>query len=183
MESEDSMSEIARAQGLACLAALVHLGFIADGALGLGAAQRLPVARLYAALSGTEGPYGFFAPWVAPELRASFRLTDEAGQETSDTLERGSTPEAHRRFKNLVTKLWLATDPAATKVFARSFARGMFQRHPSATRVTVELEAFDLPTMEAYRRGARPSFRLRGSQTYTRRAKPVRRASEPRDPS
>lgn len=171
------MSEITHAQALACLAALVHVGFIADGALRLGVMRELPRPRYYAAVSGTEGPYGFFAPWVAPELRATFQMRDDAGRETSDVLETGATPEADRRFKNVVTKLWLATDPAVAKLFTRSFAKRMLLRHPSARTVTVRVDAFDLPTMDAYRRGERPSWKLRSSQTFTRRPKRAKRGS------
>lgn len=171
------------AQALASAAALAHLGFIVAGALQVGimGAGRLP--GYYATLSGTQGPYGFFAPGVLPELRATFQITDGAGVATSAVLETRATPEAARRYKNLVTRFWFARDAASRRIFTLSWAKHVFRKHPSAGRVTVRIEAYDPPSMEAWRNGARPAWRLLHAETFARRAKLPTAGTHGRGPS
>lgn len=167
--------EITRVQSLLGAAALAHVGFITAGALGLDIGRAGALPGYYAVLTGTEGPYGFFAPGVSPELRAIFHIEDGSGAVTTDTLETGATPEANRRFKNLVTKLRLARGVAGARLFTRSWAKRMFGRHPSSTSVTVRVEALDLPTMEAWRKGQRPTWRLLYRETFL--PSPIRRGA------
>lgn len=155
-------------QGLVCLAATAHVGLVAMGAAGASPGGAL---AHYAAIAGTEGPYGFFAPGVAPELKATFEMEDDRGAVTTGVLETGVTPEADRRFKNIVTKLWLVSDKAGERVFSAAWAKHMLARHPSAKTVTVRVDAYDLPTMRAWQNGARPTWRLRISETYRAREK------------
>lgn len=154
-----------RARKIAGVAALVHLAFVVAGALqgGIARAGRLPA--YYAVLSGTQGPYGFFAPGVLPELRATFQITDGAGLTTSDVLETAVSPEAKRRYKNLVSRFWFARDAAGARLFTVSWAKHMLRKHPSATAVTVRVESYDPPSMEAWRDGARPAWKLHFAET------------------
>lgn len=171
------MLEITRVQSLLGVAALAHVGFITAGALRLEMSRAGALPACYAVLSGTEGPYGFFAPGVSPELRATFHIEDGAGAVTTDVLETGVTPEANRRFKNLVTKLRLARGVAGARLFTLSWAKRMFGRHPSAKSVTVRVEAYDLPTMEAWRKGQRATWRLLYQETFVPSSSPSRRGS------
>lgn len=171
------------AQKIAGVAALAHLGFVAAGALHVDVARAGRLPAFYAALSGTQGPYGFFAPGVRPELRATFQITDGAGGVTSDVLETAVSREATRRYKNLVTCFWLARDAAGAQIFTLSWAKRMFRRHPSAAAVTVRVEAYDPPSMEAWRNGARPAWRLHHAETFVRKPKLPANGSPPGGPS
>src|SRR5262245_31660466 len=61
------------------------------------------VFRWYGAMSGSDSGYGFFAPGVAQECRATFTLSDAAGRTWEDTLARGHNPEVTDRIGVIVS--------------------------------------------------------------------------------
>ncbi len=142
-----------------CLAAAAHLVLVVCGASGVlftGNPNRDSLAfrpvRLYGALSGAENGFGFFAPGVGPQLRATFTLSDASGHTWTDTLEQNLTHEAKLRVAGTVP---LAMEPGFREDLYRSWIGTMFGRHPEARRVVLRLEVFDPPTMDEYRAGAR----------------------------
>jgi hypothetical protein len=148
-----------RRHALLTLAAAAHLVLVVCGASGLlfaGNPHRdgwaLRSVRLYGALSGAEAGFGFFAPGVAPQIRATFTLSDASGRTWTDTLERGLSHEARLRVAGSVS---LATEPPFRDDLYRSWIGTMFGRHPDARRVVVRLEVFDPPPMDEYRAGVR----------------------------
>jgi hypothetical protein len=151
-----------RRHALATLAAACHLALVVCGACGLVFAAdpredgpvRRPL-RLYGALSGAENGYGFFAPGVGPQLRATFTLTDASGRTWTDTLERGMSREAQLRAGGSVA---LASEPAFRDDLFRSWAGTLFGRHPDARKLVICLQMFDPPTMAEHRAGARAEW-------------------------
>jgi hypothetical protein len=148
-----------RRHAVATLVAACHLVLVVCGASGLAFSSNpnedssaRKAVRLYGALSGADNGYGFFAPGVGPQVRATFTLSDDSGRTWTDTLERGMSHEALHRVGGSPA---LATEPAFRDDLIRSWAGTMFGRHPSACRVVVRLQVYDPPTMEDYRTGER----------------------------
>jgi hypothetical protein len=146
----------------------VQLGFAAAGALELDYDHANAVLAEYGALSGTDSSYGFFAPTVGTQLRATFVLTDAAGKTSTDILTTGVSKEADLRVGDLVAVFWM-DDPDLKRGIAGSWAGRMLARHPEATRVVVHLDAYDLPTMDGYREGLRPEWHPHYHAEFARR--------------
>jgi hypothetical protein len=111
--------------------------------------------RLYGELSGTDRSFGFFAPSVAPEYRATFTLEDADGNTWHDALGRGASHEAFLRIGTLIETV--AGDDSEDD-HAPRWAQVMFRRHPEAVLAEVLVEAYTVPSMAEYRAGARPEW-------------------------
>jgi hypothetical protein len=151
------------------LAAGAHLGIVAGGAL-----ERLPrrggwatrAIAEYAALSGANSFYTFFAPTVGPAIRLVFAATDRSGSVTGDVLKTATNVEVDSRVDNLLSLFWYADD-ALQRTLLRSWAGVMLTRHPGAERIVVSVETQDLPTMAEYRRGRRSGWDVRQRATFS----------------
>jgi len=154
---------------LVSAAAVVQLGFAAAGALELDFDHANAVIAEYGALSGTDSSYGFFAPTVGTQLRATFVLTDAAGNTTTDVLTTGVSKEADLRVGDMVAIFWM-DDQDLKRGMAGSWAGRMLARHPESTRVVVHLDAYDLPDMDGYREGKRPEWEPYYEAEFVRRA-------------
>jgi hypothetical protein len=148
-----------RRHAVATFAAACHLALVVCGAAGWVFATNPnkdgPVrktVRLYGALSGADNAYGYFAPGVGPQVRATFTLSDGSGRTWTDTLERGMSQEAVHRAGGSPA---LAAEPAYRDDLIRSWAGTMFGRHPDARRVVVRLQLFDPPSMAEHEQGVR----------------------------
>ena len=127
-----------------------------------------PIGRTvgyYATLSGADNGYGFFAPGVAPELRATFTMTDAQGQSWTDTLERKTSHEAELRVTGIVC---MYVTERLRGGLLHSWAATMFGRHPEAAQVKVEVEIYDPPTMEEYRQGQRAQWEVMDTAVFQR---------------
>lgn len=155
-------------------AATCHLILVSLGALQVSPGGQGWVGRLvatYAALSGADNVYGFFAPSVGTIFRAKFAITDRDGATTTDVLERGASHEASRRMGYLVDMFWDAEhDPKLQRSLVASWAGKMFTRHPEAKSITALLEVYFLPTMAEYRRGSKPGWDPYYQATFVRRS-------------
>lgn len=173
-----------RRHALATCAAACHLLLVVCGATGWAFFGGDPAednlaeeaVRLYGALSGAENGYGFFAPGVSSQIRATFTLTDAAGRTWTDTLEEGMGAEATLRVGSGVS---LAAFDGVRESLARSWAATMFARHPAARSVTIRIDVYDLPTMTDYRAGARPCWLPVYEATAERDAAPAEETSKP----
>lgn len=143
-------------------AAACHLLLVAVGAMqiNLAALENIPsLLRRYVAVSGANSGYGFFAPGVGSQLKASFDVVDAAGTTYHERLETGESHEADLRVGNIVGQFWDEyADRAIQRSLAASWAAEMIARHPSAREVVVRLERYDLPTMADYHGGKRPRW-------------------------
>jgi hypothetical protein len=139
----------------AALAGL-HLALVIHGASNLNRSRFEgpfgAALNWYAALSGADHHYAFFAPDVSPELRTTFVLSDGAGRTWTDSLEGGASGEARVRLSCVVVQAPWDRVPA-------SWAETMFARHPAAVRIVVRVEEHVLPTLRQYRAGQRSHWR------------------------
>jgi len=158
---------IALALGQVLLIALgaAHFDFFRWGRIGL------PLG-MWSAVTAASSRYGFFAPGVGSELKATFELIDSAGQVTTDTLAHGNARELELRIGNIVRTFGDRPEEARIRhALVASWAGKMFARHPGTDTVVVRIEGYDLPSMSAYASGLRPgwspyyraSFRLAGA--------------------
>jgi hypothetical protein len=154
-------------------AAAVHLGLVALGALHQNLAAAGPVGRgaaTYAALSGADTAYGFFAPDFDAQLQARFEVKKADGQVEPDDLATGASAEADFRIQNLVGAV-CEGDDAWRRTLAASMAGRIFGKHPDAESVVVRFESYDLPRMAAARQGARARWKLHYQARFVPRAR------------
>lgn len=149
--------------------AAVHLGLVAMGAVkmhipGRGWAKR--ALDEYRTLSGANVHYAFFAPGVDTQVRPVFELTDRSGRVIIDLLSWPVSPEVDTRLGNM-SYLLDVEDEELQRALLASWAGVMFARHPTAERVVVRIEDFELPSMEEVRGGQTPGWRVRDRVTFT----------------
>lgn len=139
-------------------------GSVSLGPLGLPGR----ILEEYSILSGAGSGYGFFTPGVSGQLVAHFDVIDREGRRTAASLETGSSHEADLRVGNIIDQFWNENEdqdedqdqdaPSLSRSLAASLAGKIFGRHPEAREVVVRLEHFEPVSMEAFRRGDRPSM-------------------------
>jgi hypothetical protein len=155
--------------------AVVHLVLVAFGAAhgrfeGLGWVGK-PLGW-YAALSGADSEYGFFAPGVGSQLRADFEITGADGRQVSEELIPNLDREVSLRVGNIIGIFWdEIDDEQSRRSIAASWAGTVLARHPGARQVKVVLRAYDLPSMAEYRSGERPQWTPFYQAVFVRRAK------------
>jgi hypothetical protein len=149
---------------LAILMAVAHVSAVIFGASSCtpSATPAGKAYRWYAEISGAASNYGFFAPSVGARHRARFVLQDQQGANWADALDETASPEARLRLTGLVEDPFMsgraAEHPEMRDRLIRSWAATMFTRHPAATSVTIEVEAYDIPRIADYRAGSRPTW-------------------------
>jgi hypothetical protein len=146
-----------------------HFGVVAANAAGVdfwSTPASSPVAKCatmavaeYGALSGAESQYSFFAPGVDEQLRLVFEMTEGSGRVRTDVLSGATNAEVDLRVANLVSLLWWP-DEELHGALETSWATAMFERHPSAKRVAIEIQLYELPSMDEMRLGRRPVWRV-----------------------
>jgi hypothetical protein len=153
-----------------------HFGVVAANVAGVdfwSTPASSPVARCattavaeYGALSGAESQYAFFAPGVDEQLRLVFEMTEGSGRVRTDVLSDAVNAEVDLRVANLVSLLWWP-DEGLHRALETSWATAMFERHPSAKRVALEVQVYELPSMEGMRMGRRPVWRVLDRVSFT----------------
>jgi hypothetical protein len=153
--------------------AAAHLACVSLGALEV----RFPGGSLpgraiawYAALSGADSSYGFFAPVVGTQLRMTFEVTDRAGKTAEEPLRLGDNREISLRIANVVAMFWIQ-DGDLRRTLSASLAGKVLAMHPEAESVAARLDVFEMPTMEGYREGNRPWWSLHYRARFVRRAR------------
>ena len=144
-----------------------HLALVAAGAAHLTSRVHGRVGRelrFYDALSGAGDSYSFFAPAVGPQLRVRF-----TGERFDETLEAGKSREVGFRLGNVAGTAYIASERAdLRRAFLGALAASCFGAHPDANDVRVSIEEWEMPTMAAYRDGARPRWRSLHEATFVR---------------
>lgn len=159
------------------LIAAGHVALIACSAFQLSqptSALGLPL-RWYGAMTGADGNYGFFAPGVSSQLRASFTMADRRGRTWTDALADDSNREVELRLGSM---FGMTSEPELGQAITAAWAAQMFGRHPNAQFVTIRIEAYELPTMDEYRAGKQPEWQLVEEMTFSREAL-LAKAKEP----
>ncbi len=164
-----------RLRAIALLAA-AHLGLVAMGALHVEIRREGLLGRAvgeYAALTGADASYGFFAPTFDSDLFDSFEITEAGGHAATDALETGVSHEADFRVRNIVGTFFLG-DEAWRRALAASWVGKMMARHPGASSVVLRLASYDLPSMDEIRRGQKPRWSIRYRARFVPRAAPAK---------
>lgn len=123
--------------------------------------------RTYKNISGIFRDYRFFAPNVASDMRAAFVLeqpdgTSELQAFQSDNLEVGI------RYNCIIGASM--RESKLRDLMARSWSAVMLGTNPSASRVMVLAQSYELPSMAAYARGERPSWKVVYAGKFDRQA-------------
>jgi hypothetical protein len=149
-----------------------HLALVVAGAAHLTAHARGPFGsglRFYDALSGAGDSYSFFAPAVGPQLRARFTLTTSRGAHFVETLEAGKSREVGFRVGNIAGTVYaMGRRTDLRRAFLGALAANRFGAHPDVDRVQVNIEEWEMPTIDGYRVGARPRWRSLHEATFVR---------------
>ena len=169
--------------------AAAHLAIVVCGASycvpGYDQGTTAGLIRWYGTMSGAGSSYGFFAPEVGFPHRARFVLRDEHGITWSDSFDRASTNEARLRLTGIVETSFMSGDAYESaqwrEKLVKSWAATMFTRHSRAVELTVVVEAYDVPSMTAYRTGARPGWQTVYEARMRRDSSSVNAARENRD--
>jgi hypothetical protein len=152
-----------------------HLVLVVAGAAHLTPGVQGPVGRglrFYDALSGAGDRYSFFAPTVGPQLRARFTLSTPQGKRWAETLETGKSREVGFRLGNVAGTIYIAAKrPDLRRALLGALAASRLGAHPEANQVQVNIEEWVMPTMAAYRVGARPRWRLLLDATFVRNSR------------
>ena len=139
-------------------AAGVHLTLVICGAAGVTPVSPAHFAgrviETYGAYTGANSGYGFFAPGVASEWRATFDVCSNG-----HCIPASEEQAAGEGRLLLLTIDGLLAENELRDLLAASHAARQFGRYPHADAVLVKAGVFALPTMEQYRRGARPQWR------------------------
>lgn len=164
---------------LLCILAALHLAIAGGFALVDSISRytgRLPIAlalplRLYGAITGGTAGYGFFSPDIAPEIRARFEVITTDGTRRPVSLT-GANREADLRVGNLVNSQWdlrrTAESISNNRALAASCAGKILARYPEANRVDVQVEYYDLPSMDRFRGGATARWAPYYATSFTR---------------
>ncbi|MDC0668534.1 hypothetical protein [Nannocystis radixulma] len=139
-------------------AAAAHLALVVVGAFGICLWAAGPPGKLltyYSTLSGADSSYGYFAPGVGSPPTATFTVVDAEGRAFVDTLAPRFTREGDIRVEDLleVFEKGGPGDEALRAELAASWAANLFERHPRAASVTIDMGKWRVPTMAGLRNG------------------------------
>jgi hypothetical protein len=112
---------------------------------------------LYKNVSGSFRDYTFFAPSVGSDYKAAFLLED-ANRRSRVVNFLTNNPEADFRYRCIISSGMRSE--AGRDLFAQSWAALVLGGNPDASKVTVAVKRYSLPTMEAYRQGQRPQWQM-----------------------
>ncbi|MCY1060766.1 hypothetical protein [Nannocystis sp. SCPEA4] len=144
-------------------AAAGHLTLVVVGALGICLWASGPPGKLltyYSTLSGADSGYGYFAPGVGSPPTATFTIVDADGRTLVDTLTPRFTREADIRVEDLIEVFDSDLSDEATRAqLAASWAANLFERHPRAASVTIDMGTWRVPTMAGLRKGKATRWR------------------------
>ncbi|MFB1485306.1 hypothetical protein [Corallococcus sp. RDP092CA] len=126
--------------------------------------------RTYQGLSGVLSDYRYFAPAVASDSRTGFLIEQRDGSSLFEPLTSDEV-EVARRYRCIVAS-GLRANRKTQDVLAQSWAAVMLGLHPEATRVTVVIQSYQLPTLEDWAAGARADWAIHYTGTFGRRDGP-----------
>lgn len=120
------------------------------------------VLRLYAEYTGTDNAFSFFAPNVASQTKVTFLMEDDSGRKAYDDLVVDNKEVNLRR--NTTYSFFMMEE--MRDLLTRSGAAMMFACYPEATKVTVQVDIYDTPTMKHYKAGERPKWKMAYKNVY-----------------
>ena len=157
-------------------AAAIHLALAVLYAWHVPAETFLPrqvdrVAGIYGSFSGVRHHFDFFAPSVAPQARAQFRVFGADGSVRHVSL---ATPsgEANNRIALMLTNY---SYPSEREKLLRAWGEYVLHRYPEAVAVESRIEALEIPTLaQLSAGGVAPRWVEIGRLTVRRGASPAR---------
>ncbi|MFP2923881.1 hypothetical protein ACLESO_01440 [Pyxidicoccus sp. 3LG] len=159
-----------RHAGVVATLAAVHLVmvslFLWSGLADYTGSAPARALQTYKNLAGIFRDYRFFAPGVSSDIRAGFILEQADGTSDfhpflSENLEVGL------RYGCIVAASM--RDETVRDVLAQSWAAVMLGKHPEATRVQVVAQGYQLPPLEEFARGAKPSWKVVYAAAFDRK--------------
>jgi hypothetical protein len=154
---------------IVAIAAGAHLALAALYAPHIPIEPHLPrsidrVLALYGRLSGVHTHFDFFAPSVATQARAQFRIIAADGSAHEVRL---ATPSGEVNTRIAMMLKFYAYAEQAPHIL-RGMGEYMLRLNPQAATVVTRVEVLDIPTLEAAAAGARPRWVELGSSTLRR---------------
>lgn len=147
---------------LLCALAAVHLLLVFLGAVHISIfpARSAPgqVHRVYGAWTGATSGYAFFAPGISQAHRISVDLKMPSGEVLHEPFSFANEALDIRAYSMALRFTGWNHKADHQDNMARAWAATMFGRHPEAREATVRVERMDLPTMEEYQSGQRPTW-------------------------
>ncbi|MEZ4888579.1 MAG: hypothetical protein R3E32_27895 [Chitinophagales bacterium] len=119
----------------------------------------LEASSVYSIYAGTNTGYGFFSPNVPTKHYVHFELTDK-DEVSSVQLPAISSQEGMTRFSSNVSLF--KQNEVLQDLQARCWGLRMLELNPESKQVKVMMSAYVIPSMEAYRKGERPSLESTG---------------------
>ena len=157
--------------GVAAFAA-AHFALMLCGPLSVSV-ERAPIGpvrsvlALYANAAGLDGTYRFFSPDVGDETIATVD-TASGSRQRRHVVVGGVADEYDLRFVNFMSFM-VAMDQR--HLLARALAVRTLAREGGATRATVVIGSYHVPSMREYRAGRRPFMQREYSTEFEKRAK------------
>ena len=157
--------------GVAAFAA-VHFALLLCGPLSVSV-ERAPlgpvrsVLALYSNAAGLDGTYQFFSPNVGDQTIATVDTASKS-RERRHVVVGGVAGEYDLRFVNFMSFM-VAMDQR--HLLARALAVRTFARERGATRATVVIGSYHVPSMREYRAGRRPFMQREYSTEFEKRTK------------
>jgi hypothetical protein len=158
-----------------CAFAAVHFILVVLGAIGIAvegapAGPLSPILALYADVAGLDGSYRFFSPDVGDQTIAYVDTASRSRRARRAVVGDGAG-EADLRFAKFM-EFMAGMDKRA--LLARVIAVRAFSRDPDATRATVVIGSYHVPTMREFRAGKRPSIEREFSGEFHQRSRELR---------
>lgn len=119
--------------------------------------------------SGASNHFGFFAPGVQSQFRASFVAKSQNGEQiASGEINQGNF-ETSFRYHNMIENFWTQNDEfQMRRALSASWASKVLSKYPNAANVKIVLEAYSIPSMRQYRSGDRPHWVQHYKAEYTK---------------
>lgn len=152
--------------------ATLHLILVLAGALDRNLAWNDGSAKAlnsYSALTGADSQYAFFAPGLGSQLRIVPQALTADGETIPLALPTKLGKEGALRYENLVNRFWGENGKEAVRRrLSGNLAKRWFAVTPSAARVVVQLDRFDLPSRAKFREGTRAAWLPHYRATFRR---------------
>ncbi len=117
--------------------------------------QLLQTIKWYSTATVLQAKYGFFSPNVSSDSAIEILVYDAKNKAHSFQLP-ANNQEIKLRLHTSYTAFALATD--AQDLIARSWAAMAWEKYPDAKRIIINAYSYQLPTMEQYAKGVKPSY-------------------------
>ncbi len=116
-------------------------------------------ALIYLHLAGIETGYGFFAPNLPASCRLQFEAQYPDGRVEPDAIAYGSR-ESRLRGLTLLDYLARTASDHIREVILKLLAYSVWQQHPAATGMRVDLESLEQPSAADFVTGKRATYEL-----------------------